>query len=270
MDAAIFCEHFDLLVDSPSAIAKVRELILQLAVQGRLVTQDPKEEPAATFLARLDLQQKRPEDTSSPHTPPFPLPATWEWARFDRVATIASNLVQPQGHGDLLHVAPDNIEKETGRLLPCRTVAEDGVRSSNHRFYPGQILYSKIRPNLSKVVVVDFEGLCSADMYPINSHIDTDYLQRYMLSTTFRGMAVRNDTRVAMPKINQEELNRVLVAVPPLAEQRRIVAKVDALMSLCDELEAKLTAVEAAREATLSAAVQHLLRPRPAGRSSHL
>ena len=176
------------------------------------------------------------------------------------MATIASNLVQPRAFSDSPHVAPDTIEKGTGRLLPYQTVGEDGVRSSNHQFFAGQILYSKIRPNLAKVVIVDFDGLCSADMYPINAHIDPAYLFRFMLSQTFPGMAVLNDTRVAMPKINQVELNAILVPVPPLAEQKRIVTKVTELLSQCDALEAKLTQAESASTQLLSAAVHHLLQ----------
>jgi hypothetical protein len=99
--------------------------------------------------------------------------------------------VKPDGFLDFTHLAPDNIEKGNGVLLPCRTVREDKVISSNHRFYPGQIVYSKIRPNLAKVVIVDFEGLCSADMYPIDALIDAFYLQRYMLSESFLVQAVK-------------------------------------------------------------------------------
>jgi len=83
-------------------------------------------------------------------------------------------------------------------------VREDKVISSNHRFYPGQIVYSKIRPNLCKVVVVDFDGLCSADMYPIDALIDANFLQRYMLSESFLIRAVKTDTRVAMRRSTRQ------------------------------------------------------------------
>ena len=238
MNAETFCEHFATFADAPDGLDKVRELVPTLAVQGKLVSQISTDPPASQLLddiaSREESVRQRKSRTSSngeaavsPHSAPHDIPDNWTWARFDQVATIASNLVKPSLFPDSAHVAPDNIEKATGKLLPFQTVSEDGVRSSNHRFFAGQLLYSKIRPNLAKAVVVDFDGLCSADMYPINSHIDSGYLLRFMLSNTFLGMAVRNDTRVAMPKINQEELNGILVALPPLAEQRRIVEKVD-------------------------------------------
>jgi len=94
----------------------------------------------------------------------------WKTTRFDSVAAIRSNLVDPAEYQSFPHIAPDNIEKKTGVLLECHTIAEDGVTSGKHRFYSGQILYSKIRPYLSKAVVVDFDGLCSADMYPIEAY----------------------------------------------------------------------------------------------------
>lgn len=87
---------------------------------------------------------------------------------------------------------------------------------------------------------MNFDGLCSADMYPIDPLIDAHFLQCYMLSEPFLIQAVKTDTRVAMPKINQNELNAISVPTPPLAEQRRIVVRINQLMALIDQLEAQL------------------------------
>jgi type I restriction enzyme S subunit len=246
--------------------SSLRRSILTLAVQGKLVPQDPNDEPAEDLLARLasELTPEQRRNQADPLAPlpeealQYELPTSWKWARFRDVAIIASNLVKPDGFLDFTHLAPDNIEKGNGVLLPCRTVREDKVISSNHRFYPGQIVYSKIRPNLAKVVIVDFEGLCSADMYPIDALIDAFYLQRYMLSESFLVQAVKTDTRVAMPKINQMELNAIAVPVPPLAEQCRIVAKVEQLMAWVDALETQLAASRATAANLLSALVAEL------------
>ena len=116
---------------------------------------------------------------------PFDIPESWKWVRFLSVVDIATNLVSPAGHENDRHIAPDNIEKGTGRLLECRTVAEDKVVSSNHRFFKGQLIYSKIRPLLRKVVIAPFDGLCSADMYPLDTQIDSSFLLFYILSDAF-------------------------------------------------------------------------------------
>ncbi|MCF7976961.1 MAG: restriction endonuclease subunit S, partial [Chromatiaceae bacterium] len=257
--------NLDFLFHSSFSIqpSDLRKSILTLAVQGKLVAQDPNDEPADELLERITraLTPEQRRRRAAPLSPPpaeslqYELPYSWTWARFRDAAIIASNLVKPNDFLEFTHLAPDNIEKGNGVILPCRTVREDKVISSKHRFYPGQIVYSKIRPNLAKVVVVDFDGLCSADMYPIDALIDPLYLQRYMLSESFLVQAVKTDTRVAMPKINQMELNAIAVPVPPLPEQRRIVAKVDQLMALVDQLEAQLNASRATAANLLSALV---------------
>ncbi|MBK8213279.1 MAG: restriction endonuclease subunit S [Myxococcales bacterium] len=244
-DVAKFVENFEVLAEASGTVPKLRQLIRTLAVSGRLTKQrsgeDARELLTALKTANAGTVRKKLPGDDEEIDAPAQLPGNWCWARFLDVASIDSNLVDPAKFLDAPHVAPDNIEKGTGRLIEYRTVREDGVTSNKHRFFPRQIVYSKIRPNLSKVVVVDFEGVCSADMYPITSRIDRAYLHQFMLSQVFLDQVVKEDNRLAMPKVNQEQLGSTLVAVPPLAEQKRIVAKVDQLMALCDELEAKQT-----------------------------
>ena len=95
------------------------------------------------------------------------------------------------------------------------------------RFYAGQILYSKIRPYLSKVVVVDFDGLCSADMYPIDAKEDTRYLWYYMLSDEFLDQTSNAGSRSVLPKINQKELAKITVRMTSVEEQQVIVEILD-------------------------------------------
>lgn len=110
---------------------------------------------------------------------------SWEMCEFNQIADIKTNLVNPIDFQSYPHIAPDNIEKKTGKLLYYNSVAEDNVKSGKHRFYAGQILYSKIRPYLSKVIIAEFDGLCSADMYPIEAKGNTRFLWYYMLSEHF-------------------------------------------------------------------------------------
>lgn len=157
---------------------------------------------------------------------------SWKTQRFDEVAVIRSNLVDPADYQDYPHIAPDSIEKKTGVLLEYHTIYEDKVTSGKHRFYSGQILYSKIRPYLSKVVVVGFDGLCSADMYPIEAVKNTKCLWYYMLSEEFLLQASSAGSRSVLPKINQKELSALTVHLPTEEdEQIEIVRILDGLFA---------------------------------------
>lgn len=166
------------------------------------------------------------------------IPEGWKVVRFKHIASIKSNLVQPDKYMKYPQIAPDNIEKDTGRLLSHQTVDESGVISGNHLFYRGQILYSKIRPNLNKLTVAPFDGLCSADMYPIESKLPTLFMVYSMLSTYFVSqVSLIIQDRVKMPKINQEELGEIKVAVP---SQQEMLTIADYLDSKCSEIDALL------------------------------
>ena len=234
---------------------QLRKSILQEAVQGKLVPQDSNDEPASVLLERIHAEKERlikegkikrdkhesvifKRDNSHyekldgierciDDEIPSEIPESWEWVRFFSVVEIATNLVQPELYSDYMHIAPDNIEKGTGTLLKCYTVRQDKVVSSNHLFCKGQIIYSKIRPLLRKAIIAPFNGLCSADMYPLNTSINKEYLLRYLLSDTFNlQVASAMSSRVKMPKINQNELSQVLIPIPPMQEQERIVNRI--------------------------------------------
>ena len=167
----------------------------------------------------------------------------WKTTRFDSVAAIRSNLVDPAEYQSFPHIAPDNIEKKTGVLLEYHTIAEDGVTSGKHRFYSGQILYSKIRPNLSKVVVVDFDGLCSADMYPIEAYQNARCLWYYMLSDEFLLQASTAGSRSVLPKINQKELSALTVHLPTNDREQEEITRI--LDELFDKEQQSKEAAEA-------------------------
>lgn len=154
----------------------------------------------------------------------------WNKVSFDEVADIQCNLVEPAEYQDFPHIAPDNIEKRTGVLLDYNTVAEDKVKSGKHRFYPGQILYSKIRPYLSKVVMIDFDGLCSADMYPIRAKGNTKFLYYQMLSDDFLEQASSAGSRSVLPKINQKELSRIKMVTTSEEEQEEVARVLDDIL----------------------------------------
>ena len=227
----------------------MKKSILQQAIQGKLVEQRPEEGTAQELYAQIQAEKQRlikegklkkekplPEITEDEK--PFEIPDGWMWVRLLAVVDIATNLVQPSDYLAYPHIAPDNIEKGTGKLLDFHTVEEDKVSSANHLFFTGQILYSKIRPLLRKAVIAPFDGLCSADMYPLNTNINRKYLLYYLLSDGFNfQIAEAMSSRVKMPKINQTELIKVLLPLPPLAEQKRIVARLEELLPLCERLK---------------------------------
>ena len=249
-------QHMATLFHTPESVKALRETILQLAVMGKLVPQDPNDEPASVLLQHIatekdrliqagKIKRQKPLPAIRDDEKPFELPKGWEWVRFGEVTIVRSELVKPEDYLKLRQIAPDCIEKGNGKILENRTVMESGVKGPNNRFYSGQILYSKIRPSLSKAVLVDFDGLCSADMYPVDVFIDAQFLLNQILSELFLVQVRIAENRIKMPKINQDALSIFVLPLPPLAEQQRIVAKVDSLMALCDKLETRL---QAARE----------------------
>lgn len=166
------------------------------------------------------------------------IPSDWEVKRFKYIAKVMSNLVDPEPYMNLPQVGPDIIEKDSGRLVGKRTVEESGIISGNHLFYEGQLLYSKVRPALNKVVTAPFTGLCSADMYPIEAEINGEYLKWLMLSKPFTEQTrIIASIRVKMPKINQDELGDVMCVVPPTEEQEKIAL---AIREMCDKVQTSI------------------------------
>lgn len=227
---------------------KLRKSILQQAMQGKLTDRDPSDEPAVELLKRINAEKVTHagarktrkglvQSLIAEDEKPFDLPDTWEWVRFTDVIDVASNLVQPNDYLDYMHIAPDNIEKGTGKLFLCRTVAEDKVSSPNHLFGKNQLIYSKIRPLLRKVAIAPFDGLCSADMYPLKTILHTNYVKYVILSDVFNNQVAKiASTRVKMPKINQTELGQIIIPLPPLDEQRRIADRIEELLAACNTL----------------------------------
>ena len=245
-----------------SYLTKLRQAILQEAVEGKLTADWRKENPvrkgdpdydAEALLQKIQAEKEKlikegkikKQKTLAPikaEEVPFELPVGWVWTRFANVIDIESNLVQPREYDDFIQIAPDDIEKGTGHLIGERkTVKEKMIISGNHLFFAGMLLYSKVRPRLRKIAAVDFEGLCSADMYPLKPWINNTYTLNIMLSDYFDEEVYKADNRVKMPKINQNQLSTILIPVPPHAEQKAIVDRVEKLLSMVDELEKQVS-----------------------------
>ena len=166
------------------------------------------------------------------------MPAEWRFIKFGRVAKVASNLVDPADYPDYPQIAPDSIEKGSGKLLgDLKTVKDSNVISWNHLFHKGQIIYSKIRPLLNKLVIAPFDGLCSADMYPIETEENTSFFVYLMLSSYFLEQIKQvTEDRVKMPKVNQEELSSFRIVLPSQEEQQEIATYLDEKCAAIDSL----------------------------------
>ena len=149
----------------------------------------------------------------------------WIIKNFTECASIDTKMVKDfEEYADYPHIGIDSIEKETGVLSGYRTVKEDNVISGKYLFTPEHIIYSKIRPNLNKVAMPNFEGLCSADAYPIlvKKHIATrEYLTYVMRSDFFVSYILAFSRRANMPKVNKEQVESFNLPLPPYELQKQ-------------------------------------------------
>ena len=125
------------------------------------------------------------------------------------------------------HIGIDSIEKNTGELRGYRTVEEDNVISGKYLFTSKHIIYSKIRPNLNKVALPDFDGVCSADAYPIlvnEENCNRIYLAYVMRSSFFLNYILAFSSRAGMPKVNREQIRGFNLPVPPIELQNQFAA----------------------------------------------
>lgn len=170
------------------------------------------------------------------------IPVHWHIRSFSKVAVVRAKLVSPQEHLEDMQISPASIEKGSGRILYTQTVKEAGVVSNNHRFYKGQIIYSKIRPLLNKVAIAPFDGLCSTDMYPIETTLEIRYLKYFMLSQNFLCQLSMTGDRVKMPRLNQGELASVFIAFPEDKKEQKEIA--DYLDEVCEQIQASIECIK--------------------------
>lgn len=149
----------------------------------------------------------------------------WQIVGFKDCADIDTNMVHDfEGYEDYPHIGIDSIEKETGRLIGYRTIAEDGIISGKYLFTPEHIIYSKIRPNLNKVAMPDFDGLCSADAYPIlvkEGICNREYFGYTLRSQYFLDYILAFSNRTNLPKVNKSQVEGFVLPLPPIELQNQ-------------------------------------------------
>lgn len=266
--------HFPALFDDAATVADLRAAILQLAVQGRLVPQHADDEPASALLQRIEAEKQRRIQAgelkpSKPLPPvgddeqPYDLPPGWVWVRLGQITNYGETTkVEPhQIHDTYLWILDlEDIEKVTSRVIQKIRSHERQFQSTKNLFHQGDILYGKLRPYLDKVVVADETGICTTEIIPFNSFniINNYYLRWFLKSSYFINYAVNSTHGMNLPRLGTDKARLACISLPPLAEQQRIVAKVDELMALCDQLEAHATGRQALGGQLLGSLVYHL------------
>ena len=192
-----FFDYFEQLAEVSNGGTKLRELILQLAVQGKLAPQNPKDESASVLLKKIKATKERlvkakkikppkpPPAITSDETP-FDLPGCWEWVRLGEIVNyIGAPKVTSKSIPDnawLLEL--EDIEKDTSRIIQRLKFKERLSKSTKAKFDRGDVLYGKLRPYLNKVVVADENGFCTTEILPLKPYfgIFPEYLtlQRYI------------------------------------------------------------------------------------------
>ncbi len=232
---------------------ELKSSILQLAVQGRLVEQRPEEGTAEELYRQIQEEKQRlikegkikkekplPEITED--EVPFDIPESWKWVRLGNISTYSQKkekIVASDITKDMWLLDLEDIEKETGRIIQKSTIVNRKVNGDKVRFNKGQILYSKLRPYLKKVLVAPENGISTPEIVPFSMYgkINPEYIV-VVLTCPHVDFAINSVTYgVKMPRVGTETMCNLLVPLPPLAEQKRIVAKIEELLPYIDRYE---------------------------------
>jgi type I restriction enzyme S subunit len=264
-------QHFELLGTAPGGVAKLRELILMLAVQGKLVPQDPKDEPASALLRQIRAEKDRliaegkvKREKALPaiaeKEEPFALPSGWEWVRLGTLLPFRIGKTppskDPQYWGDEGHawVSISDMTHFGDVFDTSRKITAKGANVFGYEPLPAGTLIMSFKLTIGKISVLRlpaYHNEAIVSLMPL-AGLRTDFL-KYVLPTVSKTGASKDALMGAT--LNTESLSNLLIALPPLAEQSRIVTRVEELMRLCDALETQ-GQLEAAQHAQL---VQTLL-----------
>ncbi|WP_064485019.1 restriction endonuclease subunit S [Xanthomonas arboricola] len=249
---ALLTHNLPMLAGAPNGIKKLRELILELAVRGKLVPQDPNDEPASELLKRIaeekarlvaegKIKKQKPLADINANGVPFEIPVTWEWARLGEITNFGITVKKEEIPEDAWVLDLEDIEKDTSKLLQKACLKERNSLSDKNSFTKGDVLYGKLRPYLNKVLVADEDGFCTTEILPFRCYgpFVAHYFMGALKSPYFLGYVNARSYGMKMPRLGTEDGRQAFFPLPPLAEQHRIVAKVDELMALCDRLEAR-------------------------------
>lgn len=274
MDTREFLKNFRHIFSEPNSVQRLRELILQLAFQGRLVSQDSQEGTAAnisqqiqkvkdTLIKEKKIKKDRKYIEISEDEIPFSIPHTWKWERIGSVTNygMAEKIESSELSDDVWVLELGDVEKITSRLIKRVTHKERKSKSTKNKFIEGDVLYGKLRPYLDKVLVADRDGVCTTEMIPFRGYygIDSMYLRWVLKSPFFISYANNSTHGMNLPRLGTEKAKQALIPIAPLGEQKRIVAKIESLIKLCDQLEAQQVQLAETSQKTNQATLNELV-----------
>ena len=261
--------NLDLLATAPGGVARLRELILTLAVQGKLVPQDPTDEPASALLKKIRVEKDRliaegkiKRDKAlaeiSEDEKPFELPRGWAWERFGSIAGIERG-GSPRPIQSFLTNDPDGLNwikigdtEKGGKYITSASekIRRDGL-SKTRMVFPGDFLLTNSM-SFGRPYITQIEGCIHDGWLRISppSSLNKDFLYVLLSSRFIRTVFEAAAAGGVVLNLNADKVRTVPISLPPLAEQSRIVTRVEELMCLCDALEAK-GRLEAAQHAQL-------------------
>ena len=255
MTLETFFEKFDQFAAAPDAVARMRELVLNLAVQGKLVDQVPSDESAIMLLKRIRDTKERLSservikrldiDPIAKDEAPFSIPETWIWTRLGQIGDWGSGSTPARGNhalydGGVTWLKSGELNDNQALAGSEETVTEIALKTcSFRRNQPGDVLLAMYGATIGKVAIlkesaVTNQAICGCTPF---DGVFNRYLFNFLLSQRLRFHAASEGG--AQPNISKEKIVNFPCPLPPLAEQKRIVAKVDELMALCDRLEAQ-------------------------------
>ena len=276
--AAFALDHLTPLTTRPDQIKTLRQTILNLAVRGKLVEQDPNDEPASELLKRIAVKKrqlgvKHQVELLATDEIPFRLPIGWQWSRIGELCTKTGSGSTPRGG--------KNVYTKSGvPFLRSQNVYDDGLRLDDVA-YVGSDIHARMsgtavqaRDLLLNITGGSMGRCCRVpdlfDEANVSQHVAiirpavsemSDFLHKLVLSSCFQAFIFDEQTGAGRGGLPKKKMDRIAVALPPLAEQHRIVAKVDELMTLCDQLEASLVTGDGTRRRLLDALLHETLVP---------
>jgi type I restriction enzyme S subunit len=267
--ANFYFNHLSRFTIRTEHIQQLRQSIQQLAVMGKLVPQDTKGEPASVLLEKIavekaqltkegKIRRQNPLPEISGDEKPFELPRVWEWARLQTLVFLL---------GDGLHGTPNytpgtsyyfvngnNLNNGKIEIKPStKTVSFEEMIKYKKDLSSNSVLVS-INGTLGNVAFYNGEKIIlgkSACYFNLPENISKRFMKILIESPYFMSYALRNATENTIKNLSLKAMNGFPVPLPPLPEQHRIVTKVDELMALCNELEARITATLTTRRKLL-------------------